>query len=138
MTVATALFELLQAPPVVAFDRVSVDPAHRLVVPKFAEIVGRALAVIVAVFVQPLLLVYVITLLPAETPVTSPLALTVATAVVADIHALEPAAVAEPVNWAVEPTQTVKVPVMVGRSLTVNVTTLVPVWDPLEMVMLPE
>ncbi len=38
------------------------------------------------------------TLVPAETPVTSPLAFTVATDGVADTHAFEAAAVAEPVN----------------------------------------
>ena len=61
------------------------------------------------------------TLVPAATPVTSPVALTVATAGVAETQGVVVAAVAVPVSWVVAPTQTVSVPVIVGRALTVTV-----------------
>ena len=61
------------------------------------------------------------TLVPAATPVTSPVALTVATAGVAETQGVVTAAVADPVSWVVAPTQTVSVPVIVGRALTVTV-----------------
>jgi hypothetical protein len=60
-------------------------------------IVGNALTVTVTVVLHPLLLVYVITLVPTETPVTSPVLLTVATPVEAESHGLEAAGVPEPV-----------------------------------------
>ena len=66
-----------------------------------------------------------ITLVPAETPVTNPVLLTVATPVDADIHGVEVAAVPEPVNCVVAPIQALKVPVMAGKAstlLTVTVT----------------
>ena len=73
--------------------------------------VGAAIMVTVAVFVQPLLLVYVITLVPVETPITTPERLTtsftVATAGVADAHVKEGAGVPLPVNVVVDPTQVV-------------------------------
>ena len=61
------------------------------------------------------------TVVPAATPVTSPVALTVATAGVAETQGVVTAAVADPVSWVVAPTQTVSVPVIVGRALTVTV-----------------
>jgi hypothetical protein len=61
-------------------------------------IVGNAFTVTVAVILHPLLLVYVITLVPAETAVTSPVLLTVATPVEADTHGLEVAGDPDPVN----------------------------------------
>ena len=70
---------------------------------------------------QPLLFVYVITLVPAETPVTTPELLTVATLGVADTQGLVAFGVAEPVNVVVEPTQTIGVPVIVGKGFTVIV-----------------
>ena len=59
--------------------------------------------------------------MPAVTPVTKPVLLTVATAGVAETHGLVAAAVPEPVNWVVDPAQTVNVPVMVGAAFTVTV-----------------
>ena len=47
--------------------------------------------------------------------------LTVATVVVAEVHALLAAAVPEPVKAVVEPIQTLVVPVMVGSAFTVTV-----------------
>ena len=55
--------------------------------------------------------------------------LTVATAVFEDVHGEVDAAVAEPVNWDVKPTQENKFPVMVGEGLIVkilSVATVVP------------
>ncbi len=55
-TVAMAVFELLQLPPVVASVRVVVLPTQTLVVPPIAATVGNAFTVteVVDVFVQPL------------------------------------------------------------------------------------
>ena len=61
-------------------------------------IVGKGFTVTVVVFLQPLLSVYVIILVPTEIAVTNPLLLTVATAGVEDSHGLLAAAVPEPVN----------------------------------------
>ena len=66
-----------------------------------------------------------ITLVPPATPVTRPLPLTVATAGVADTHAFEVAAVAEPVSWVVNPLQTESVPVIVGKAFTVMVAVVI-------------
>jgi len=49
----------------------------------------------------------------------------VATAVSDDTHALVDAAVAEPVNWVVNPSQTAKVPVIVGNAFTVTTTVVI-------------
>ena len=59
---------------------------------------GNAFTVTVEVIIQPLLLVYVIKLVPEDCPVTRPVSLIVATPVVVATQALETAAVAEPVN----------------------------------------
>ena len=63
--------------------------------------------------------------MPTVTPVTKPVLLTVATPSVAETHGLTAAAVAEPVREVVDPTQTLSVPVMVGRALTVTVAVIV-------------
>ena len=63
--------------------------------------------------------------MPAETAVTKPVLLTVATPVVADTHGLEAAAVADPVSWVVDPAQTLNVPTIVGRALTVTVAVII-------------
>jgi hypothetical protein len=84
-------------------------------------IVGKGFTVIVRVTVQPLLLVYVIILVPAETPVTTPELLTVATLGVADTQGFVAFGVAEPVKLVVKPTQTVGLPVIVGKGFTVIV-----------------
>ena len=59
--------------------------------------------------------------MPAETPVTTPVLLTVATAIVPDTQGFTAAGVPEPVNGVVAPTHTVSVPVIVGLGLTVTV-----------------
>jgi hypothetical protein len=58
---------------------------------------------------------------PPETPVTNPVELTVATDRFEDVQGLDVAAVAEPVNCEVNPTQENKVPVIVGEGLMVKV-----------------
>jgi hypothetical protein len=63
----------------------------------------------------------VITELPADTPVTTPEELTVATEVVAETQGFVAAAVPEPVKVVVAPTQAEAVPVIVGKALMVNV-----------------
>ena len=60
------------------------------------------------------------TLVPAVTPVTTPVLLTVATAGVADTHGLTAAGVAEPVKVVVLAIHTFKFPVMVGSALIVS------------------
>ena len=72
---------------------------------------------------HPPFVVYVMVVVPAETPVTTPVLLTVATAVLEETHGLEPAAVPEPVNVVVEPAHKVDEPVIVVVGLIVNVTT---------------
>lgn len=57
---------------------------------------------------------------PADTPVTTPVLLIVATPVLDDTQGLDAAGLADPVNVMVDPTQTTDGPVMVGRALTVT------------------
>ncbi len=57
---------------------------------------------------------------PAATPVTNPVLSTEAIAVLEDVHGEVLAGVADPVNCVVEFTQTVGVPVMLGRALIVT------------------
>ena len=59
--------------------------------------------------------------MPAATPVTNPVLLTVATAGVADTHGLDAAGVPDPVNCVVDPIHTLNVPVIVGKAFTVTV-----------------
>ena len=71
-----------------------------------------------------------ITLVPALMPVTTPLLLTVATPVLADIHGLVVAAVPLPVKVVVLPTQTLVVPLIVGRALTVTIRAVLELTQP--------
>ena len=57
---------------------------------------------------------------PAATPVTIPVALTVATAVFEDVQGFVVAGVPLPVNWVVNPTLTTSVPEIVGKAFTVT------------------
>ena len=63
--------------------------------------------------------------MPAATPVTTPVLLTVAMPVEAKVHGVVASGVADPVREVVDPTQTLSVPVMVGRALTVTVAVIV-------------
>ena len=58
---------------------------------------------------------------PALTPVTTPVAFTVATVVSEETHGVVVAAAADPDKAVVEPTQTFKFPVIVGNAFTVIV-----------------
>ena len=98
---------------------VVIDPKHTDNVP---EIVGKALTVTVAVILQPLLFVYVITLVPEETPVTTPALFTVATEGEADIHGSTAAGVPDPVSIVVDPVHRVNVPEIVGKAFIVATT----------------
>jgi hypothetical protein len=91
--------------------RVVEKPIHTFGVP---VIVGKEFTVIVCVMVQPFASVYLITLVPADTPVTTPELLTVATLGVADVHGFVVLGVPEPVNEVVEPTHTIGLPEIVG------------------------
>ena len=66
-----------------------------------------------------------ITLVPALTPVTMPPDVIVAMAGVADTHGVVACAVAEPDKVVDEPTQTLNVPLIVGKGLTVIVAVVV-------------
>ena len=59
--------------------------------------------------------------MPAVNAVTNPVPLTEAIAVLLEVHGLFTLAVAEPVNWEVDPTHADKVPVIVGKAFAVNV-----------------
>ena len=60
-------------------------------------------------------------LVPAVNPVTSPVALTVATDGFEETHGLVTLAALDPVNWVVAPAQRVSVPVMKGIGYIVTV-----------------
>ena len=72
-------------------------------------------------FEQPLVLVYVMVVVPTETLVINPVLLMVATPPLDDNHGLAAAAVAEPVSCDVWPLHNAKVPVMVGNGFTVTI-----------------
>ena len=61
---------------------------------------------------------------PADTPVTTPPFVIVATAVLDDVQGFTAAGVPDPFNVVVSPTHTVSVPVIVGAALTVTVAVL--------------
>jgi type III secretory pathway component EscR len=109
LIVARAVFELSQVPPDIACVSVVVLPTHKLAEPDI--VVSAALTVTVVVEKQPdAPNLYEITAVPAETPVTKPvLALIVATAALLVLQVPPEVALA---NVAVEPTQSVVLPVM--------------------------
>ena len=130
-TIATAVLEELQGFVIAGV----VFPVNCVVVLaqiiKFPVMVGNGFTVIVTVVWQPLELVYVIEVVPALTVVTKPVLSTVATAELDEVHALDEAAVALPVNWVEFPIHTFNVPVIVGNAFIVTVAV---VWQPLELV----
>jgi hypothetical protein len=75
--------------------------------------------VTVILLVHPVLLVKVIIVLPAATPVTTPVLLTVATAGVPDTQGLDEAGEPVAARFVVYPLQTVVVPVITGTATTV-------------------
>src|SRR6202008_710714 len=111
-TVATAVLLDDQLPPAVTLDKVVFDPAHTVVVPVIDATVGTSFTVTDAVlFVVPQVLVteYVMVAIPCDTPVTSPVPFTVATAVLL-VDQLPPAVTLDKVVF--DPARTVVFPVM--------------------------
>ena len=81
---------------------------------------GEGFTVTVAVLVQPLILVYVIIVVPGATPVTKPVLLTVAILGFEEDHGVALDGVPDPVNCVVEPAEhTVNVPVIDATGFTV-------------------
>ena len=84
-TVAAAVLLLLQVPPVIAFVIVTVAPTQPEAGPAIAD--GAPVTLTVAVVLQPVPSVYVITAVPTPMPLTIPvLELTVATAALLLVH----------------------------------------------------
>src|SRR6478735_8229669 len=127
--VATPGVELDHTPDCGASLKVVVNPAHTLVVPLMAATVGIALTVTVVVDVptQPFVVtVYEMMLVPAVTPLTTPLLSIVATDSLLLLHT--PLAVAS-LKVVVNPAHTLVVPLIAattGIALTVIVVVLVP------------
>ena len=108
----------LTAAGVDVLDSVVVLPSQTLVVP---IIVGIELTVITSVPVQPFKSVNVIVAIPKETPVTTPLAFTVAIKGFEDTQGFTAAGVATLDNVVVLPSQTLNVPVIMGTLFIVMV-----------------
>ena len=129
MPVTTPLFTVAipgalvdQTPPAVVELKVVVEPTQTLVFPVNAATVGNAFTVInfVAVVEQPLAVtVYLISAVPFDTPVTTPLEFTVAIPVALLVQT-PPAVVL--LNIVVDPTHTEVAPVVaatIGKAFTV-------------------
>ena len=120
LIVATAVFEEIQA-LVAAGSAVLANcvvcATHTFNVPVMT---GNGFTVTVAVTIQPFAFVKVMIVVPPETPVTTPLLFTVATAVLDEVHGVTVAGVAVLANAVVEPAQTFSVPVIVGSAVTVT------------------
>lgn len=112
---ATAVADDVHQPPGVAEVYVVVAPRQSESAPEMAA--GRALTVTMAVPMQPAPVVYVMTVVPVATPVTTPpVMLIAATAGLAELH--HPPA-GESVS--VAPTHMLLMPVMEGDVLTVTI-----------------
>lgn len=85
-------------------------------------ILCRAFTWMLMVLRQPLLSVYVMVVLPADKPVTTPVLLMVATVVLEEVHGLTVAGVPEPLKVMLLPAQSEAGPVMVGVGSMVMVT----------------
>jgi hypothetical protein len=83
-----------------------------------------------AVAEQPLLSVYVIVEVPIEIPVTSPLLVTVATAVFDEVQGSRGEGAPEPESWELLPLQKVKDPLMIGLGFTAMVSVVLIVHCP--------
>jgi hypothetical protein len=124
-TVATPVLTLVQTPLAVASANCVVLATQIVVPPVIAAITGNAftVTVVATLSIQPLpfVTVYLMMLVPAATPVTKPLAFTVANPVLTLVHT--PLAVASD-NCVVLATQTLVVPVIAaitGNGFTVTV-----------------
>lgn len=127
LTVAIAVLLLLHVPPTVESKRVIVPPTHTLEEPIITDMVPEPVTVMVLVVKQPVVSIYVIVHVPAETPVTKPdVGLIVAIDVLELLHV--PPVVAS-VSVIVPATATVLTPPIVeglGFTTIVLVTWLVP------------
>jgi hypothetical protein len=115
----TAIAVLLddQLPPVVASVNVAVNPWHTSVGPAIAA--GNGFMVTVVVLKHPAGVVYVITEVPPDIPVTTPVAApTDAMVALVLLHVPPPI---EPDKFVVLPTHADKVPVMLGNPFTTTV-----------------
>ena len=132
--VATDILLLLQLPPGTASLNTVLPAKHRLDAPVIAA--GKGLTVTLPVTWHVVGSAYVITVLPTLAPVTSPVALTAATAGLPDVQA--PPGV-ESLSTVTEPTQTPRLPDMgIGNGLTVTAcTTAQPLGRLYEIVVLP-
>jgi hypothetical protein len=124
-TVATAGKLLLHVPPVVALLSVVVSPSHTCSTP--VVVAGSGFTVTVVVIRQPVGIVYVISAVPSDKPVTTPVAASTLTVASALLH-VPPASASAIV--VVEFTHTAIVPVIAdGSGFTFTVTALV-AWQP--------
>jgi hypothetical protein len=115
-TVAIAVLLLLHVPPEMVLLKVVDIAMHTLLAPEIAD--GAGVIVTWRVVWQPVASVYVILVLPAATPVTMPVAPTVAIDVLWLLHVPPPV----PVNVVVVPTHVVATPPMAaGSGLTVRI-----------------
>jgi hypothetical protein len=121
LIVAIDVLLLLQTPPGAPSVNVVVEPTHTLVAPTIVPATGKGLTVIGSVATavpQALVTEYEMVVLPADTPVTIPVLLTVAIAV---LLLLQTPPGAPSVNVIVEATHTLVAPVIVpgtGNTLT--------------------
>src|SRR5882724_9773574 len=97
-----------------------VDPSQTV---KLPLIVGCASTVTVTVLLHPVVVVYVMTVVPGFTPVTMPALFMVATPVLEELQGVA-VGVPVPVNVVDELLHIVKVPLIVGCASTVTVTVL--------------
>ena len=113
LTVPFAGVLLLHTPPVAALDKVTVLPSHTALVPVMIPADGLAFTVIdwlTASLQSPVVTVYVIVVVPADKPLTTPVLLMVATAGLLLIHT-PPVVVL--LNASVLPSQTAAPPLIV-------------------------
>ena len=116
--VATVVLPLVQVPPVVPSVKVIEEPAQTAASPPIED--GSGFTVMVSAVLHPVTSVYVIEVVPADTPVKVPDALTMVAAVVALLVHVPP--VMPSVKEEVEPTHTTAEPDTAdGKALTVTI-----------------
>ena len=118
-TVAVAGTLLAHVPPVLASVSAVVEPEHTVSVPVIVAIPG--FTVTTAVLLQPLDIVYVITVVPAATPVTRPEVAPIV-AVAGEPLTHEPPGEPPSTRLVNEPTHVLSVPVIGDMGLTVTIT----------------
>jgi hypothetical protein len=122
LTEAIAVAEEVQgftAAGVAVLDNVVVKPAQTVSVPVIA---GSAVTVTTAVVIQPFELVYVMVAVPIPFPVTNPAESIDAMAGLEEIHGFVVAGGAKLASVVVKPLQTLNVPVITGKEITVTIT----------------